>query len=251
MRYIKEANLPKAPVKVVIVDGRISEEAEKSLLDMNIRVIKTIKYQGLYEAISCHPDIMLHHLGGDRMVYAPGTSAQLLEELHNLGFKLIEGGTPLTGTYPGDISYNVAVVGNFAFHNTKYTDNVLKSELYKRDIELVHVNQGYTKCSVSVVDDSSIITSDVGICKAAEKKGLDVLLIEPDQNIELYGLDYGFIGGSSGLIDKDKWALSGNFEKLKSADLIYDFLKSKSIKIISLTHNNVVDIGSILPVLTE
>jgi len=76
-------------------------------------------------------------------------------------------------------------------------------------------------------------------------------LIEPDQNIELYGLDYGFIGGSSGLIDKDKWALSGNFEKLKSADLIYDFLKSKSIKIISLTHNNVVDIGSILPVLTE
>jgi len=45
---------------------------------------------------------------------------------------------------------------------------------------------------------------DRGIAKVAEKKGIDVLVIEEDA-ILLPGFKNGFIGGSTGLIDKEKW----------------------------------------------
>jgi len=137
-----------------------------------------------------------------------------------------------------------------AFHNLKYTDPVLANELISEGVELVHVNQGYAKCSISVVDDSSIITSDPGIAKAAEKKGLDVLLTETEEEIKLPGVKYGFIGGSSGLIDERKWLLTGDILNLKSSEKIIQFLQKKSIDIVYLPGEPVVDIGSIIPLMT-
>ena len=175
----------------------------------------------------------------------------MLKALEFYGFKLIEGSTMLRPRYPYDIAYNVARVGKFAFHNLKYTDFVLKKELEKAGVELVHVNQGYTKCSVSVIDANSIITSDKGIAKAASKKGLDVLLIKPEENILLPGLGHGFIGGSSGMINRDKWMVAGDFETLESCGNIKKFLEKKGISCVFVRNQPVIDIGSIIPLLTR
>jgi len=46
----------------------------------------------------------------------------------------------------------------------------------------------------------------------------------------LPGFKNGFIGGSTGLIDKEKWALAGDMRKLRSCEAIEDFLAQKVSK---------------------
>jgi len=250
MNLLNIPNIPKKRVRLALVDGRISSGLEKGFSDRGIEIIKTEAHPGLYPAISCHPDAVFHHLGDNLMVYAPGTSMAVVAALEDMGFLLIEGEKPLTAKYPGSVHYNAARVGNLAFHNTRYTDRILRENLCKRGVELVHVNQGYTKCAISVVDENSIITIDRGIAKAAERKGLDVLVIEED-GILLPGIKSGFIGGATGLIDEKKLAVAGNIYRLKSAMKILDFLSQKGIEHVSLSDEPVMDIGSIIPLLTD
>jgi hypothetical protein len=250
MNFLDIPNLPEKKVNLVLVDGRIGQDIEEKLMSLKINYIKTKPLDSLYPAISYHPDIFFHHLEKNIIVYAPGVCKEILKKLHSLGFELLEGKSRLTSKYPGNICYNGARVGKYFFHNTKYTDSVILEHLKKKDIEIVHVNQGYTKCSVSVVNENSIITMDRGIAKIAEKKGLDVLLIEEEDRIVLEGLDKGFIGGSTFLIDKYKWAICGDIEKLKTEKKIRDFLNKKGMEIVSLGNENSVDVGSVIPLLT-
>ncbi|WP_010681035.1 DUF6873 family GME fold protein [Acetivibrio cellulolyticus] len=247
MNYISIPNIPENKVTLAIVDGRISTSLEKGLADNEIQIIKTKAHASLYASVAYHPDMFFHHLGGRAIIYAPGTCEDTIRELEGHGFDMIKGETELVSKYPGNISYNVARIGGHAFHNTRYTDKVLRDWLFKMDIELIHVNQGYAKCAISVVDSNSLITMDRGIAKIAERKGFDVLVIE-EKNILLPGLDNGFIGGSSGLIDRSKWAVTGNFEELTSFGEINSFLSSKGIEIISLSNQQVTDIGSLIPI---
>ena len=249
MSFIEKPNLPANNVKTIIIDSRASSDICKGLVSHGIQVLKTLPHPYVYEAISCHPDVFIHHLGQNRIIYAKGTDINLLHSLDELGFILIEGKAVLTSQYPGCIAYNAARVGDYLFHNLKYTDPVLLFEAERVGVKPVHVNQGYTKCSVSIVDEKSIITSDKGIYKAAISCGIDVLLIEPDNSIVLNGLNMGFIGGSSGLIGNKKWAVTGNIRRLKSYDAIINFLGRRGIEAVCITEGSVTDIGSILPIL--
>jgi hypothetical protein len=251
MNFVSVPNIPDRPVKYAVVDGRISRKCEEKLASLGISSIKTQQHEGVYEAVSFHPDIMLHHLGDGYIVLAPGTGSDIAGELKRLGFTLIMGSTRLLSSYPHDIAYNVARVGNIAFHNLKYTDSVLKSELVKRGVKLVHVNQGYSKCSISVVSSSCIITSDKGIARAAEENSIDVLVLEEDKNILLPGMSNGFIGGCSGLIDRNKWVVTGDFNRLACAKDIQDFLACRGIDIVSLSDEEIFDVGSLLPLVTK
>jgi len=249
MNYIKLPNLPEGKVKGILIDGRISKKIADSLLKMEITPIKTECLPEMYEAVSYHTDIMLHHVGGNKIVYAPGINIKILEMLSSLGFKMIEGKTVLSAKYPGNIAYNAARVGNYIIHNLKYTDKILLKELESEGAEFIDVKQGYSKCSVCVVDKNAIITSDKGIEEAASKKGIDVLLIEPDENIVLPGLNMGFIGGCTGKISRDKMVVTGDLTKLKSFVDIVKFANSHGVKIVSLSDEKPVDVGSIIPVL--
>lgn len=251
MKYVKSPNLPQRAVTAAVVDGRINREIEAALARAGIEAVKTEPYPGIYPAISYHPDIMLHPLGEEYMVYAPGTAEGLLEKLRQKGFRLIKGQSELAFSYPENIAYNVCRIGRYAFHNMKYTDPVLQNELERRGVQLVHVKQGYAKCSISVIDESSLITSDAGIAKAAVSRGLEVLLIPPEEGILLYGLDYGFIGGSTGLIGRNRWAVTGNMDSLKSAEKICCFLTARGIEIQSLYDGPVLDIGTLIPIMEQ
>jgi len=204
MEFFRAPNCPHKQVTLAVVDGRLSKPVETALAVRGITAVKTKKHRNLYEAVSFHPDMVIHHLGDEYIVYAPGTDEWFLHTLSGLGFKLIKGEACLAPAYPYDIAYNVARIGNVAMHNLRYTDTILKNELLKRDVKLVHVNQGYTKCSVSVVDENSIITSDSMIAGEAERNGINALLIKQQNRIVLNGLNHGFIGGSSGRLRSNR-----------------------------------------------
>lgn len=250
MGFIEVPNLPESRVKVAVIDGRADERIVSGLLKHGVELIKTRIFPGVYDAISFHPDIIMHHLGREKIIHAPGVSAEFLDALTAYGFCLIEGKTVLSCSYPGNIAYNAARVGNYAIHDFRYTDPILKNELEQAGVEFIHVRQGYSKCSICIVDKNSIITSDKGIEKAAEKRGIEVLLIDSDEEILLPGLNKGFIGGSTGLMDKNLLALTGSIRRLKSAGRIIDFLKGKNIDIACPDDGKIIDLGSIIPLLT-
>lgn len=250
MRFIETPHLPEKSVSLAAVDGRLSPEACASLERLGVGLIKVPCHPSLYGAVSCHPDMLLHHVGGDLIVHAPGIGAGLEASLAEAGFRLVRGAAELSPGYPLDIAYNAARVGRFYFHNLKFTDAVLRKELEKAGVEPVHVEQGYTKCSTAIVDENTIITSDKGIAGAAEKKGVEALLINPAQGILLPGLDYGFIGGATGLVEKHRLAVNGAADGLKSFEAIRLLLSSRNGGLYSLSGLPATDVGSILPLLT-
>ena len=249
MKPVLIPNLPSSDVLRVIIDGRVSQKIKDFLKQQNVTVIPTIAHPDVYLAIAYHPDIMFHHIGDNIIVYAPNTPQALINSLSELGFEMKIGHSFLGSKYPYSIAYNIARIGNYSLHNTKYTDPVVKELLYKRDIELIHVEQGYTKCLTCVVDQNSIITSDFGIYRKASEVGIDALLIEPDKSIILEPYDMGFIGGATGLIGQKKLAFAGNVNFHKNSKEILNFLSLKAVDVVMLNDERLLDIGTIIPLL--
>lgn len=244
--------LPNRRVTLMAVDGRCNGKfaGYPNLVDklkkMEIRTLEVPLCPDLYWAISSHPDIQFHPVGGENIVIAPNAGSGLANKLLDEGFNLIEGKTVLGGKYPTNIAYNVARLGRWAFHNLKATDPVLREELRKREVELVHIPQGYSKCSALILDEKLLITEDKILAQKA--RGLDIhpLLIPPGF-VLLPGIEYGFIGGAGGLIDKKRLAISGDLTLSPSFLNIIEYLKEWSITLQGITQEKIVDVGSLIP----
>ncbi|SKA89106.1 hypothetical protein SAMN05443428_10975 [Caloramator quimbayensis] len=244
--YVEIPNLPENNISLAVVDGRIPCDMEKILYGMNIKLIKTKKIKNLYDAISYHPDIMLHHIGGRDIVAAPDTDNSIIYQLEDEGFNIIFGKKKLSEKYPFDIAYNAARIGNFLFCNKKHTDEVLLEEAEKRNLNLIDIKQGYAKCSLCIADNNAVITFDRGIKEKLDKYDIDNLIITPGY-IDLFNFSYGFIGGASGKLSKDKIAFFGNAKLHPDYDKIYLFLLKNRKKIINLSENKMVDLGTLIP----
>lgn len=230
---------------VVIVDGRIYDSSYEVFNKMNIKVIPTIACKEVQEPISYHPDIVLHPINHNTLIVAPNVFEYYFDNLSKLGIKIIPGEKKLDKEYPGDIAYNVGRIHNFAIHNFKYTDEKLKYYLKKENVEFINVKQGYSKCSIAIVDKKAIITSDYPIYEKLIALGIDVLLIKPGY-IRLDGYDYGFIGGTCGNLSKSNIVFSGKFSKHPDEEKITKFLKKYNKKVVWLRDEEALDVGTII-----
>lgn len=251
MKPIKIPNLPTDKVTVAIIDGRASEKIKETLRRQELLLIETLPHPDLYPAVAYHPDIMFHHIEDNIMVYAPNTPQLLIAELENIGFDMRKGQAMLKDKYPLTIPYNIARVGGYAFHNTKYTDPVIRELLNNNGIEFIHVKQGYSKCLTCIVDENSIITSDKDIFKKAMAIGLDALLIEPDDCIKLEPFNRGFIGGATGLIKNNKLFFAGDLKFHKNFNEILNFLSLKNVDMVMLNDEMLMDLGTIIPIMQK
>ncbi len=237
--------IPKKLANTIIIDGRVPKKLLNKLNMFNLNIIHTIKCKEVADPISYHPDIVIHPINHKRMIVAPNVYEYYEEIFYGMGIEIIKGETKLGKEYPEDIAYNVGRIGNLAIHNFKYTDEKLKYYLKKENLELVHVEQGYTKCSMAIVDTKAIITADYPIYKKLTRYGIDVLLIRPGY-IELPGYPYGFIGGTNGNLSKDIIVFSGSLKEHPDYKKIINFLKKYNKKAIWLSDNKIIDIGTII-----
>lgn len=233
-------------VKAVVVSGQMNEESVGILEDFGVAVIKTTRVPELYDSIAYHPDIVIHPIGPHRVIVAPNIDRKLKNRLTACGIDFITGNTFLERNYPYNIAYNIARIGNTAFHNLKYTDSAVREYFSEGGIRLIHVNQGYGKCSVVPVADNAFITSDMGLNKAGCKAGLDVLLIRPGY-IKLVGMPYGFIGGTCGFIARDVMAFYGDVYSHPDGRSIINFLHKYGVRPKVIHNGPLEDIGSIIP----
>ena len=128
----------------------------------------------------------------------------------------------LTSPYPFDALFNFLKIGNVIFGNKNCLDKNILEYISKNNIEFCHVNQGYTNCSSLPVSDNAVITSDLGMKKAFENYGFDILLVD-NSKIKLDNFKNGFIGGA-GCNTKDEIIFFGNIKDHSEYDRIAFFL---------------------------
>ncbi|NLP48138.1 MAG: hypothetical protein GX345_04250 [Clostridiales bacterium] len=242
---VKRANLPCNKVGLAI--GSCSAKAYKSLKERGIELLEPLAEPGLERALSRHSDLVFLHLG-DKNIVVSEHQATLAEKLGEYGFTEPHSRPLINSPYPQDVPLNLVLLGENVICNTKTAWPSLLEHLYSENFNIIDVKQGYTKCSVCVVNESAVITEDRTIALACNKAGIDALLISKG-TIKLKGHEYGFIGGCSGLVAGDCLAFHGKLEEHKDSQVIYDFLDSHKIQALSLSDESLTDIGGILPIL--
>jgi len=210
----------------------VSKEADRRLIEY-LSSLDELTLVGpittVDKAVSCHADLIYCRLGSG------GSENVFIGDESKLGPK-----------YPNDCSFCAAIVGGYFVHCLKYTDSTLLNTVKntKNDIILVDVPQGYTRCNVAVIDDSHVITSDMGICKALENTDIECLLISPRQ-VQLPGYDYGFIGGTMGRV-KDEIIFNGDLSSHSDFERIRDFVIGCGLRFKFFKEYPLTDIGSIV-----
>lgn len=237
--------IPLKAADTIILAGNADNKIIDALKKFKVNIIPTIKCLEVDDSISYHPDIVMHPVNHSTLVIAPNVYDYYKDVLSGTNLKLIQGEKKLKVKYPEDIAYNVGRMENIAVHNLIYTDEVLKFYLKKEDVEFINVKQGYTKCSMAIIDKSSAITADKPIYKILTEKGYSVLLVQPGY-IDLENQNYGFIGGATGNLSEDAILFSGSLDHHPDKENIFKFIKSKNKNIHFLSSKNIVDIGTII-----
>lgn len=250
LNFVENPNLPNNRVSTVMISECAGNDVISHLERKKIEVITVPVCGDVALPVSNHPDMLFHHLGGNQIAKYRGADKKVCYRLAKLGFELIESTKVLSPIYPYDIALNAARVGDFLFCKKRHTDKVIIDDNERRGIHIIPVTQGYTKCSVCVVDENSIITADVGIAEAARNNGFDVLIIS-EGFIKLPGYNSGFIGGCCGKINCNKLAFCGEISNHPDFESIKKFMSDRKIEIETLGNSPLLDIGSIIPLIED
>lgn len=229
-------------MKYAVVDFRISEEEMKNLINFGYKLLLCPPSNLLYDAVCGHPDMLMHIIEKNQVVVHRDMPFDFIEKLKGTGINVSLSKSSLTDSYPEDIILNALTISNLFVHNIKHTDENLLN--YIKSKKLIQVKQGYTKCSTAVVSNTAAITSDKTIAKALTKEDIDVLLLPPG-DILLPGLNYGFIGGCCGLIDKNTLAFYGDLTYYAYGKEVMNFLKKHNVVPVFLRKGKLIDRGSI------
>lgn len=242
---MKNPYVPESRASLAII-SRDAPEAVKSGLREHIEnIIETIPLVGVYKAISNHPDIAVLPVGYKKLVVAPSVYEYYKDKLEPFDFVVIKGAGEPGYKYPANIKYNAAILGNRVICSQDHLDEIAETELRSGDLQILNVRQGYSKCSLAIIGEAQGITSDVGLAASLREIGYDILLIEHG-HIRLPGLNYGFIGGSMGLLSERELLIAGSLTHHPSWGIINEFLGKYNIRPIQLSQEQVIDIGTIL-----
>lgn len=228
----------------VIVDKNIDNEVLQKLDYLKIKYYKSASLDFLYNPVKTHPDMQIHFINGCCAVVAPSVFSYY-EKILPKNVVLHKGLFDPGKQYPKDCAYNVAKVGKRIIGNLRYVEPLILKLYRELNFEFVDVKQGYTKCNLCVVDDNSVITEDVGLEQTLSKYSISVLKINNGE-VKLQGFPYGFIGGASGFISKDKIFFTGDVHKTSYFKNIKLFLDERKIKLEYISKMKLCDFGSII-----
>ena len=238
---LNNPNLPDNRVTGVIA-GAAYRNTLNSLNNLGIRIINIHYNKLLPGSLTYHSDMNIFHYSNNEFYISKETAGE------SGGDFLLNTIPESTGSsYPEDCRLNAVRIGNKLICNKKSASVSILNRAESDGLEIINVKQGYTKCSVCVIDENSFITDDESIYKSAGKYFDDVLFVSKG-SIRLEGMNYGFIGGCTGKINKNEIAFNGRIESHTDHNSIIDFLDKHKISAREMTDDTLTDIGSILPV---
>ncbi len=186
-------------MKVFLLSQYACDTAKQTLSELGA-VIELRANPILPRPKQCHADMQVAKINQSTAIFAPGTDEAAMEALSAYGISVQKGASCLSGKYPGNIAYNILKVGRMYFHNTHYTDGLIRTLAARSNAAsvFVHVKQGYAGCSSVAVGTDWLVTSDRGILRAAQAHGISCRYYIGTDRILLRGYDHGLIGGCSG-----------------------------------------------------
>lgn len=239
-------------MEYILVDKRMRNIEKNTLKYLGYKLVDVEKSNNVYPEISSHVDIFTSKVG-DTLVIEKSKYEDLTFMLKDSEYNIISGKEEVGMNYPEDIKYNVCMIGRYAVHNFKYTDKTLLKLLQDSDYELIEVEQGYTNCSIAVIDDNSVITADRKIADKLIANNISVLYLDYTPDIKLkdeygnYSNMNGFIGGAIGKVDNNI-IVFGDLNKIDRDNKIRNFIESRNLKLIDFDGLDVIDYGGILEV---
>lgn len=230
----------------LIIDKRMRKTEKEKLRELGYNLIEINKSSNVYEEISSHVDIFTCRINS-KLIIEPSQYKMLKEKLPTSKFNVERGIEKVESKYPYDVKYNVCIIGENALHNFEHTDTKIKEELIKQGYKLINTTQGYTNCSIAVIDENSAIVTDKGLYKILQKQKVDVLYLDYQPDIKLltengYSKRKGFIGGAISRIENTV-IIFGDLNKIDKNDKIRDFIMSKGVKILEFKGLDVIDYG--------
>lgn len=232
----------------LIIDERMRLIEKEKLKELGYELIEIRQSNQVYEEISAHVDIFTCKIG-EKLIVEPSQYEDIKSQLQYQ--EIIEQGKEkIERKYPLDIKYNACVIGKKAVHNFEYADSKIKEELQEHGYEIINTSQGYTNCSIAVIDDNSAIVTDKGLYKILQKHNIDVLCLEYEPDVKLlnkkgYSKRKGFIGGVISRID-NKIFVSGDLNKIDPNGQIRKFIEKRNLEIMDFKGLDVIDYGGIV-----
>lgn len=244
MNYVKNPNLPQSRVGAVAISCT-ARESIKYLNNIGITAIEILPDKRLPKPVNTHADLQMLHIGNNEM-FAQNKHLCAGELQSGFNIKLI---SELPGSkYPADVRLNCAIIADKIICNKKTISNEILGYAESAGLTVINTNQGYSRCSICIINENAIITDDISIFTAAQNFLNDVLFISKG-SIRLDGYDCGFIGGCCGKIDKNIIAFNGRIDSHKDYKLIIDFINNHGVECVELNNNVLTDIGGILPLI--
>lgn len=240
----------KIKTQKLIIDERMRQIEKEKLKALGYELLEIKQNKKVYPEISSHVDIFTCKIG-ERVIIEPSQYNNIKSQPQDEE-KIQKGNEEIEANYPYDIKYNVCTIGKKALHNFEYTDLKIKEELETQGYELISTTQGYTNCSIAVIDDNSAIVTDKGLYKILQKHNIDVwyLEYEPDiilLNNEGYSNRKGFIGGAISRIGENI-IIFGELSKIDKNGQIRNFIEQRSLNIIEFKGLDVIDYGGIVEI---
>lgn len=237
--------------KYIVIDGKMRKDEKEYIRSLKADVIELTQNNGVYDEISSHVDIFCSKING-KVIFEKRLYSLLKSKSQIFKENIISGDSFIKGNYPNDIAYNVCNIGNNAIHNFKYTDKTILNVIQKEKLNMININQGYSNCSIAVIDDSSAIVADKKIGEVLLKNGIDVLLLDKeDLDIKLlknngkYSTMKGFIGGCIARIE-DKIIVFGDINKIDKYGKIRDFVNARKLELVYFKDLDVIDYGGVV-----
>ena len=235
--------------KYIVIDSKMRKVEKEYLNSLGYRIINVQTNKNLYDEISSHVDIFSCKIK-DKVVVEPSVYKYLKEEKYDLK-NVICGKNKVGLKYPLDVLYNVCCIGENVIHNFKYTDEKILEIIQKEKLNMIDINQGYSNCSIAVIDDKSVVVTDKKIAEKLIENDIDVLLLEKNLDIKLlkndgdYSRMSGFIGGCIARID-NKIVIFGDISKIDRDNKIQKFIQSRNLELVSFKGLDVIDYGGVL-----
>lgn len=234
-------------MEFIIVDERISEKCERSLLKEGFTLLKLPPDPDLGEAVRSHPDTVLFYSAGELITTADYCNAApyFFSDLRNFcpNVRITFTSDRRSAKYPEDCSMNALLIGSRLFCKSESISDTIKALAEGRSYEICPVNQGYPVCTVLTFKNRAI-TADRGMARVLADKGIEVTLIR-DGHIALPPHEYGFIGGASGVCG-NKVYFFGDLMSHPDGETIREAILSEGFTPISLSDEPLRDLGGII-----
>lgn len=237
----------RANMKKIIIDNRMRKPEKEFFKNLGYELIELPKSSGVYPEISSHVDIFLCKIG-DTVV---AEKSQFEHIKDNSNTEIFAGDAFVGSRYPEDVKYNVCQIGKCAVHNFKYTDRKILEEIDKQDLQKIQISQGYSNCSIAVIDENSVIVTDSKIAEILSKVGIEALCLDYLPDIKLldengnFSKMTGFIGGAIARVE-NKIIIFGDLNKIDKNDQIKNFIKERNLGIVDFAGLDVIDYGGVL-----